>query len=115
MPESSDIEVARDQRGTALVLAPQGDIDLSRAPSLRSQLVAAIEERPGRVVVDMDQVGYMDSSGVATLIEALTTAQGRAVDFHLANLNEPVLATLQITRLDTVFDIVDDVDTFLAT
>jgi len=114
MPDTSQIEVRREQRDGGLVLTPVGDVDLSRAASLRAHLVSAIEERPPRVVVDMSGVEYMDSSGVATLIEAMQTARDAEVGFVLCSLKDQVMATLQITRLDIVFTIVDSPDEALA-
>ncbi len=114
MPDTSEIEVRREQHDGGLVLTPVGDVDLSRAASLRAHLVAAIDEGPERVVVDMSGVEYMDSSGVATLIEAMQNAQDRGVGFVLSSLKEQVMATLQITRLDIVFTIVDSTDEGLA-
>ncbi|MFK7960985.1 MAG: STAS domain-containing protein [Phycisphaerales bacterium] len=113
MADSSEIEVRRDQRDTGTVLQPIGDVDLSRAPSLRSHLVQSIEAKPPRLVVNMDAVHYMDSAGVATLIEAMTLARTAAVPFFLCALNKQVMDTLQITRLDGVFTITDDVDAAL--
>ena len=114
MPDTSEIEVRRTEHAGGLVLTPVGDVDLSRAASLRAQLVTAIEGRPARVVVDMSEVEYMDSSGVATLIEAMQTARERSVRFVLCALKDQVLATLQITRLDIVFTICDSPDEALA-
>lgn len=114
MPDTSEIEVRREQHEGGLVLAPVGDVDLSRAASLRGHLVAAIGSRPNRLVVDMSDVEYMDSSGVATLIEAMQTAGDHGVGFVLCCLKEQVLATLQITRLDIVFTIVESMDDALA-
>lgn len=114
MPDTSEIEVRRDQYDGGLVLTPVGDVDLSRASSLRTHLVAAIQDRPARLVVDMSGVEYMDSSGVATLIEAMQNAQDQGVGFVLCSLKEQVMATLQITRLDIVFTIVDSPEDALA-
>lgn len=114
MPDSAEIEVRRDQRDAGTVLQPIGDVDLSRAPSLRSQLVQGIEAKPSRLVVNMDAVHYMDSAGVATLIEAMQLARNASVPFFLCALNKQVMDTLQITRLDGVFMITDDVDAALS-
>lgn len=110
MPDSSDIEIQRDDREDGLVLAPQGDVDLSRSASLRTHLASAIQSGPPRLVVDMAGVDYMDSSGVATLIEAMQLARTRELPFVLCALKEQVMATLQITRLDVVFTITDTRD-----
>jgi anti-sigma B factor antagonist len=110
MADPARIDVRHESRPGGLVLTPSGDVDLLRAGSLRSALMLAIKGRPGRLVVDMHEVDYMDSSGVATLIEAMTAARESGVAFALCSLNEQVLTTLQITRLDSVFTIMDSPD-----
>ncbi|MHC4811436.1 MAG: STAS domain-containing protein [Planctomycetota bacterium] len=110
MADPDRIDIRHESRPDGLVLTPSGDVDLLRASSLRAALMQAIEGRPGRLVVDMHEVDYMDSSGVATLIEAMQAARESGVGFALCSLNEQVLTTLQITRLDSVFTIMDTPD-----
>ncbi|MFO0875591.1 MAG: STAS domain-containing protein [Phycisphaerales bacterium] len=83
-----------------------GDIDLSRSPRLRTALAEASARKPQRLVVDLSQVPYMDSSGIATLIEALQVARAQRTKFLLAALQPRVKSVLEIARLDTVFKIV---------
>jgi len=72
----------RDERGdpltisiergdTRLIVTPVGEIDLSTSPKLRQSLQAALVDGDTPVIVDLAEVPYMDSSGVATLVEAL--------------------------------------------
>ena len=100
--------IDRDAKGTTVSLA--GDIDLSRSPDLKKQLLAEVKNKPGRLIVDLENVGYMDSSGVATLVEALQRLRKSGGKMVLCNLQPRVLSIFQISRLDTVFTIVDGLD-----
>lgn len=81
-----------------------GEIDLERSPAARQSLLAALK-RGGAVVVDMGAVSYMDSSGIASLVEAFQKARAARQDFSLARVGEPVLKVLKLARLDEVFTI----------
>ena len=89
-----------------MVALLSGEIDYSRAPDLRRQLMAIVaQKKPVRLVLDLSAVPYMDSSGVATLIELLQAqrrAKGRLI---LCNLQPKVRGIFEIARLTTVFEI----------
>jgi len=113
MPESTDLIVHVESRGAATVLRPDGDVDLSRAPSLRTALAEAIDARPGKLVVDLTDVPYMDSSGVATFVEAMQLCRKDGTTLVLCALQERVTSIFEIARLDMVFTIVKDLDAAL--
>ena len=104
------IEVKTRTVNDATIVAPQGEIDLSRAPSLRTHLAAAQASRPRKLIVDLADVSYMDSSGVATLLEAMRTIQRSGGRLILCCLQDKVRSIIEITRLDTVFTIVKTAD-----
>jgi anti-sigma B factor antagonist len=81
-----------------------GDIDLERSPAAREMLLATLKKgRP--LIVDLAGVGYMDSSGVASLVEAYQKARAASLDFSLARVSSQVLKVLTLARLDKVFSI----------
>ncbi len=89
----------------ATVVAPQGEIDLGGSPALRQALRAHIT--PGaRVVVDLAGVPYMDSSGLATIVEGLQGARRQNAQLVLCNLTPRVKSIIEIGRLEQVFKIV---------
>lgn len=93
-----------------IVVEVSGDVDLSRSPRLRTALATASAGKPQRLVVDLAKVSYMDSSGVATLIEGLQAARRNSTKFFLAALQPRVRSILEIARLDTVFKIAATVE-----
>lgn len=92
-----------DAAGKAVV-AFQGDVDLEHSPAARKVLLDCVEG--GRdVVVDMSGVSYIDSSGIASLVEALQSARHKGTAFSLAAVSPAALRVFQLARLDKVFTI----------
>lgn len=114
MADRDDITIEREERAGAVVLRPIGDIDLSRAPSVRQQLGSAISAAESTVVIDLAEVPYMDSSGVATFVEAMQIARRQSRPLVLCAMQARVKSVFEIARLDTVFRITDTVDQALA-
>ena len=106
MSNVDSIVVQTKTDGDATIVTPQGDIDLSRAPSLRSQLSAIQAKRPRKLIIDLNGVPYMDSSGVATLVEAMQNARKSGSKLVLCALQDRVRSIFEIARLDMVFTIV---------
>jgi len=109
----SDIEVKIERTGDTTIVRPIGDVDMSCAPSLRHWIGEAQNDNPTRLVIDLTGVPYMDSSGVATLVEAMQVARRKNVRLVLCCLQEKVRSIFEIARLDMVFTIADDADTAL--
>ncbi|MEP6820945.1 MAG: STAS domain-containing protein [Chthoniobacterales bacterium] len=96
------------------VLPLEGEIDLHVSPGIANSLKAMTQSKPENLVVDLAQVSYIDSSGLAVLIEAMQTVAGYGGKFSLAGLQENVRPIFEIARLDQVFRIFPDVDAALA-
>lgn len=101
------------ERGSTVVVALAGEIDLQHSPSVRRQLMELMFERRD-VLVDLACVAYIDSSGIASLVEAYQMARKNATRFVLVAVSQPVLRVLQLARLDKVFTLADTVDAALA-
>jgi len=104
------MEVSVDRRDGFVVVTPEGDVDLSCARDLQQALREAMEGGPGRVVVDLERVPYMDSSGVATLVEAMQIARKQSTKLVLCAMQDKVRSIFEIARLDRVFTIVPDME-----
>ena len=96
--------IERTITAEAVVFQPSGDVDLSSSPDLRKHLLAAGKEACTIVAVNLSTVEYMDSSGVAVLIEGLRAAQESGKQFVLIAPSTPVAKVLSLSRLDSVFD-----------
>ena len=97
------------RRESPNVLPLKGEIDLHVSPSVTASLNAMIEKKPRRLVVDLSDVTYIDSAGLAALIEAMQKVEGYGGKFLLAGLQETVRSIFEISRLDQVFQIFPDV------
>lgn len=97
---------ARDE-GDFRVVSVSGEVDLSWSSELRTAILDAVNHH-ARVLVDLSEVSYIDSSGIAALVEGYQTAKGRDVGFGLVSISTSVRAVLELARLDQVFPIFDD-------
>jgi len=100
------IEVKSRIVDQATVLSPQGEIDLSRASSFRQQIMAALTSKPKLLLMDLGGVPYMDSSGVATLLEMMQATKRGGGKLVLCSIQPKVRSIFEIARLETVFTIV---------
>lgn len=88
-------------------LALSGDVDLEHAPAVREQLLAAIATAPV-LLVDLSAVTYIDSSGIANLVEALQKANESGHRLGLVALSDQARRVFELARLDQVFAIFPD-------
>jgi anti-sigma B factor antagonist len=96
------------------VLPLNGEIDLHVSSEVAGSLRTMIAGKPKQVVVDLTKVTYLDSSGLAVLIEGMQNVREYGGRFGLAGVQEDVKHVFDIARLDQVFEIYPDVDTALA-
>jgi anti-sigma B factor antagonist len=92
----------------------EGEIDLHVSPRVAESLRTMIKQKPTRLVVDLSAVTYIDSSGLAVLIEAMQDVEAYGGKFFLAGLQENVRPIFEIARLDQVFIIFPHLDAALA-
>ena len=87
------------------IVAVTGEVDLYSSPKLRTELLATTKAKHKAILVDLHQVSYMDSSGIATLVEALQQVKKYGGKLKIANLQGAVRDVFELSRLDKVFDI----------
>ncbi len=95
------------------VVAFEGDVDLQSSPNARQVLLEAVG-RGQAVFVDLSGVGYIDSSGIASLVEALQRSRQSGTGFVLAAVSDAAMRVLQLARLDKVFRIYATLDDAMA-
>jgi anti-sigma B factor antagonist len=88
------------------VVALEGEIDLHQSAQVLARLDPLISARSPIIRVDLAGVTYMDSSGLATMIDAMQRTQAYGGEFVLAAIRPNVMKVFQIARLDQVFRIV---------
>ncbi len=109
---ASDNDFIRTESPTQgiTVVTPTEDIDMSRSPALRSAIKSELKPGCERLFIDLSGVQYMDSSGLATLVEAMRIAKTSDVGLHLCAMTPKVRAIFEIARLDAFFSIKDTRD-----
>ncbi len=98
----------REDRG-ALVVSFRGEVDLENSPKAREVLLDCVG-RGQSVLVDLSQVSYIDSSGVASLLEAFQLAKQKGSRCARAPVSPAAMRVFELARLDRVFEILDSLD-----
>ena len=102
------INVKADNLATIVELS--GEVDLYSSPEVRNILLKLIQDKTTIIIVDLEKVSYIDSSGVATLVEGLQEAGKYSGILKLTNLQETVRHVFELSSLDKVFDIFNSTD-----
>jgi anti-sigma B factor antagonist len=100
------MKINQKEKEGIVVLEIQGEIDLYASPQLRERFNELVGEKKSAIVINLKNVSYIDSSGLATFIEAfqrLSTVKGQLV---LCQLTETVKGVFEIARLEDVLTIV---------
>jgi anti-sigma B factor antagonist len=98
------------KNGGVTILDLSGEIDVSQAPKLREMLFELLEKNDGYLLVNMGEVGYIDSAGLSVLIAANRKAQNLGGKFGLSNPQKPVQQVFKLTRMNKVFQVFPTVD-----
>jgi len=103
-----ELKVTTRSQGDHTVLSLTGEIDLYTAPTLQSELMAAL--RPGQVwlIVDMAGVEFCDSTGINVLLAAHRHAREHGGELQLARPGTATRRVLQVTGLESVFTVLDE-------
>lgn len=107
----ASVDVRHD--GPVAIVALSGEIDLQTSPSVRQVILETLTHKQP-MVIDLTAVRYIDSSGVASLVEGFQTARTQRTAFVLAGVSASAMRVLQLARLDRVFALAADVPAALA-
>lgn len=94
--------------GGYCIVTLEGEVDLHCSPRARQEILKNLEQNHP-VLVDLSKVDYIDSSGIASLVEGFQVAKSQQLDFGLVGVSEAAHQVLQLARLDKVFSIHDSV------
>ncbi len=92
------------------VIAASGEIDVATAPELREQLTSLIADDHRQLVVDLEDVDFIDSTGLGVLVGAVRRARAADGDLRLVCTNSRLLKVFDVTGLGDVFTIATSVD-----
>lgn len=91
-----------ETQGEWIVVKLGGEVDLSWSQQARRAVLDALSKSP-KVAVHLAAVSYIDSSGIAALVEGFQNARGKGQTFVLVEVSDAVMAVLKLARLDKVF------------
>lgn len=109
-----DLSVTTRQEGGRTIVEVGGEIDVYSAPALRDRLNGLVAEGHHDLVVDMQGVEFLDSTGLGVLVGGLKRVRTHNGSLHLVCSQERVLKVFRITGLTKVFAIHDSVEQALA-
>ena len=105
----SNLVPASRTEGDAVVVSVRGEIDLHNSPELRSEILSLLAEHsPRRLVLNLAEVPYMDSSAVAVLVEAMQKLRKTGGRVCMTNLQPRVKSLLDIAKLGSIFLVTKD-------
>ena len=94
------MDVKSFEKDGVFIFQVNGEINISTSPDLKKQF----EKQPAKkIVVDLEKVAYIDSSGLATLVEILKKTKSQGGSLGLAGMSDKVKSLFEITKLDKLF------------
>jgi anti-sigma B factor antagonist len=107
---SIDIKVETRKSGEWAVVDVEGEVDVFTAPKLREQIIALLTGGSNRMVVNLEKVGFMDSTGLGVLVGGLKRVKEKEGTLALAGAHGTVLRVLNVTGLNSVFPMHETVE-----
>ncbi len=106
IPSGAGLEIKVDHRAEETVVSVSGHINVDTSPELRERLRVVLSggESSPAVTIDLADVPYIETSGVATLIEALRAARHRGINLRLQGLSGAVLRLIEVTGVKAMFE-----------
>lgn len=99
-----ELSIDRTDNGVVVVTV-SGEIDMNTSPEVRGVLNPLFTEKPRALVIDLSEVNYMDSSGIATLVEGLQWSHRSEIPFRLSGMTAAVKDVFEMARLESLFEI----------
>jgi len=100
------VEIVTQRIGAGCLIALKGDVDMNTSPDVRTSIGEAFRQGNARVLlIDLAGVRYMDSSGIATLVEAMQNCRKQNMRLRLVDLSPPVRDVFEMARLSSIFEV----------
>lgn len=109
-----DLALRVEEREGWAVARASGDLDLTTAPRLREQLVQLVMGGQPRIVLDLQSVDFIDSTGLGVLVGLLKRTRSQGGDLRLVSRRTGLRKLLELTALEGAFPLAADVDDVLA-
>jgi anti-sigma B factor antagonist len=104
------MQIKSRSENNILILDISGEVDLYSSPEIRKKFNEITEKKVPLIIVNLSEVNYIDSSGVATLVEAFQKTRSYGGKLRLAAMKQNVKNVFEVARLDKIFDICGDLN-----
>lgn len=111
------VEIVTEKIETGFLLRLKGDVDMNTSSDVRAALAEMFKQGASgmkAILIDLSQVRYMDSSGIATLVEVMQHCMKKGARLRLIELSPPVRDVFELARLASVFEIFQTFDEAVA-
>lgn len=99
------ITIATRKEGDVAIMTLSGRFDAHEVPEVRRQLENSTRDSKGKLVLNLSGINFIDSSGLASLVQAMKHCREAGGDLHLSDLGHPVRIIFELTRLDKAFTV----------
>ena len=86
----------------------EGEIDINSSPGIKKSFDKVLSAKTPKIIVNLSKVTYVDSSGLATLVEILKNMRSYGGRLRLTNLSSKIKSLFEITKLEKLFEIMAD-------
>ena len=104
------MEYVVTQEGKHKIIALKGELDLYKTGKLKRELLDVIGDEISSLIIDMAELTYMDSSGIALMAFLQKNVKGKNGSFAFVNINDEIMNVLKLAALDNFFKIYDSLD-----
>jgi anti-sigma B factor antagonist len=108
-----DLKIEMEEKEPATVVRLEGEVDVYTAPKLKSRLIDLVDQGKFKIIVDLEKVDFMDSSGLGVLVGGLKRVRSHDGSIALICNQENILKIFRITGLVKVFPIFESQDSAL--
>lgn len=102
------MEIEKRENNDIQILDVNGEIDLYNAPEIKDLINKLIEEKKYSVIINLDRVSYIDSSGIGALISSLSNLKKYQGGLKIINVSGSVRKVFELTKLTSFFEIYDN-------
>ena len=104
------MRIIKSHQNDVIILTVEGEVNMTTSPELRNYFLELIKTGHSRLVVDFTKMAYLDSSGLATLVECHQNVNEKKGKLSLVNVPEKIKNLFSLTKLDKVFVIFPSID-----
>lgn len=108
------MEISQRERDAITILDIQGEIDLYNAPEIKDTIQKLIEQQRYNIIINLEKVSYIDSSGIGALISSLSNLKKYQGGLKIINVYASVKKVFELTKLTSFFEIYESEDEAVA-